>query len=232
VAHLDPDRLTLLALAEQDPHRDEAHHLVGCADCRGDVDVTRHVVTLARDGDLLRELPPAPVALWGRISAEALGVPAVEARPVALRPALRRTGRRRVRILAAAAALVLGVLGAGGLSQVLSDDGTTAHVVASAELLPQAGAPASAHGRAEVVDTGHGLQVVVSVQGMPTTDGYYTVWIYDGKGVMIPLGSPGSAALNLPAAAADLRVFHIVDVSAQALGQQEHGRSMLQGALT
>jgi hypothetical protein len=104
-------------------------------------------------------------------------------------------------------------------------------VIAQAELVAQAAAPAGAHGSASIVDTGHGLQLRVTVTGMPAPAGYYTVWVYDGRSVMIPLGSPGSAPLNLPAAADDLNVFRIVDVSAQDLGQQQHGRSMLQGTL-
>jgi hypothetical protein len=67
--------------------------------------------------------------------------------------------------------------------------------------------------------------------GMPTPTGYYTVWLFDGGSVMIPVGSPGNAPLNIPAAATDLGRFHIIDISAQQLGQQEHGTSMLQGSL-
>ena len=48
---------------------------------------------------------------------------------------------------------------------------------------------------------------------------------------MIPVGSPGPAPLNVPAAADNLAVYHIVDISAQNVGEQEHGRSLLRGIL-
>jgi hypothetical protein len=104
-------------------------------------------------------------------------------------------------------------------------------VVAQADLLPQAAAPGTAHGTATIVDTGHGLQMRLSLSGMPAATGYYTVWLYDGGTVMIPIGSPGPAPLNVPAAASDLTRFRVVDISAQQLGQQQHGTSMLQGRL-
>ena len=71
----------------------------------------------------------------------------------------------------------------------------------------------------------------LSLSGMPAATGYCTVWLYDGGTVMIPIGSPGPAPLNVPAAASDLTRFRVVDISAQELGQQQHGISMLQGRL-
>jgi len=240
VPHVDPDRLMLLALGEGSPDPADAAHLDHCSTCRDELDAVRHVTEIARDGETLRQLPAPPAALWDRIAAEAFagsdapGAPAPAPGAPAPGPADDRhrwRGRWRP-LLLAAAALVVGVVGTVGVLRLMPDrDQDAGRVVARADLLPLAGAPGGAHGSAQVIDTGHGLQVEVDVEGMPATSGYYTVWIYDGKDVMIPLGSPGTARLNLPPAAGDLDVFHVVDVSAQALGQQQHGRSMLQGTL-
>jgi Anti-sigma-K factor rskA len=262
VSHLEPDRLILLALDEEQPDAAAADHLADCPACRSELEATRHVAGLARDPVTL----PAPSpGLWDRIAAEAFeptppraapppapkAPPGVQTEvpaevptevptempprrapeaPVRTLPAPRRRFPRRPFALVAAACLALGVVGTAAVDRLVeSRDG--ARVVAIADLAPQPGAPAGAHGTAEVVDTGHGLQVRVTVQGVPSGPGYYTVWVYDGRDVMIPLGSPGQAPLNLPPAASDLGVFHIVDVSAQDLGQQQHGRSVLQGQL-
>jgi hypothetical protein len=240
VEHLDPDRLILLALGEEDTTTAEAGHLDRCPVCRAELDSTRTVVSVARDGASLRDLPAPAPAVWDRIAAEALGpAAATPPGPVALaplppvvRPARpsRRMPRRAVLALAAAACLVLGAFGATGL-QALLRRGDGVRVLAQAELTAQPGAPSGAHGTARVIDTGHGRQLEIAIDGVPVPPGYYTVWIYDGRDVMIPLGSPGAEPLNIPAAADDLDVFHVVDVSAQELGQQQHGRSVLQGSL-
>ena len=242
MAHVDPDHLILLALGEPSPDPADAAHLADCRTCRDELDATRHVADLARDGEELRDLPAPPPALWDRIAAEALGPagPGVRrATGLATAPQgvvlpfdqNRRRQVRRRSVLVAAVALLVGVIGTVGVVRLASGDSDGGRVVARAALLPPAGAPGGAHGSAQVIDTGHGLQVKVDVEGMPVIAGYYTVWIYDGKDVMIPLGSPGAAPLNLPPAAGDLAVFHVVDVSAQDLGQQQHGRSLLQGTL-
>jgi hypothetical protein len=129
-----------------------------------------------------------------------------------------------------AAVVLLVIAAAVGVQQYL-DPARRDRVVAQADLLPSAAAPKDAHGTATIVDTGHGLQLRLALTGMPTPSGYYTVWLYDGRTVMVPIGSPGPAPLNVPAAAGDLDQFRIVDVSVQQLGQQEHGTSMLQGVL-
>jgi len=220
VTHLDPDRLVLIALGEQSTDPAEDHHLAGCDACRDDLTATHNVADIARRSEDLNDLPAASSGLWQRVAAEAFTEPA---------PAARSRSSRRLRlVLVAAVALVLGIAGTAGVTWLAGDH---AQVVAEADLAPQAAAPGGAHGTVTVVDTGHGLQLRVTVTGMPTVTGYYTVWLYDGGSVMIPIGSPGGAALNVPAAAADLTRFHIVDISLQRLGQQEHGTSMLQGTL-
>ncbi|WP_433304853.1 anti-sigma factor domain-containing protein [Actinoplanes sp. CA-030573] len=245
--HLDPDRLILIALGEQTASAGEAEHLAGCPACRAELATNETVVRLGRGSHDLRELPDPPAGVWDRIAAEAF--PA-EASPAAAHPAAapaatapappvvlsprrpwapaRPRNRWRLALVAVAAALV-GVAGVVGVQQ-LGRSGSP-RVIAEADLLPQAAAPGTAHGTATIVDTGHGLQMRLSLSGMPAATGYYTVWLYDGGTVMIPIGSPGSAPLNVPAAASDLTKFQVVDISAQQLGQQQHGTSMLQGRL-
>lgn len=218
--HLDPDRLVLIALGEQDPSASEESHLRTCAACGTDLDSTRTAVALSRESEHLRDLPAPPPDLWARIESST--------RDVRLRSADRRfpvRGRRRLTLAAAAALLLVTTV-----VWFLHHD--TERVVAAADLVARPSAPATAHGRATIVDTGHGLQLRLTLSGMPTPTGYYTVWLYDGGTVMIPIGSPGPAPLNVPAAADDLTTFTIVDVSLQRLGQQEHGTSMLQGRLS
>jgi hypothetical protein len=244
VTHLDHDRLILIAIGQQTADRGEERHLTACAACREDLTRTTTVAGFARYGEDLGQLPAPSPALWDRVAAEAFAQPAASPQPISTtgastrpggptRPPSRQTGRssgRRIRlVLVALVALVVGIAGTAGMNWLLGRD--QAHIVAQADLAPQAAAPSGARGKVQVVDTGHGLQLRVTMTGMPTPTGYYTVWLYDGGSVMIPVGSPGSAGLNVPAAATNLDRFHIVDISAQQLGQQEHGISMLQGTL-
>jgi Anti-sigma-K factor rskA len=213
VPHLDPDRLVLLALGEQSPSAPETAHLGACRACRDDLAANRRTVLIGRQTEHVRDLPDPPERVWDRIAAEAFPAPIPTKRPW------------RLALVAAAMAVIgiaAGVQWAGHRSE---------RVVAEADLRPSSAAPAGAHGTATIVDTGHGLQLRLDLSGMPSPTGYYTVWLYDGRTVMIPIGSPGPAPLNIPAAARDLDDFRIVDVSAQRLGQQEHGTSMLQGVL-
>jgi proline racemase len=245
VPHLEPDRLALIALGEQVPSASEIEHLQSCDSCDADLDATRATITVARESQHVQGLPEPSEDLWARIAGDAFADPSAENgrvrhdRTPARRsdaPATGRWfrsprstgGRWRLAVAAAAAALLVAAVGV-----VISWSGsrTDERIVAEAELLAQPAAPATARGRATIVDTGHGLQLRLTMSGMPAPSGYYTVWLYDGRTVMIPIGSPGSAPLNVPAAADDLTRFSIVDVSAQQLGQQQHGTSMLQGRL-
>ena len=244
MSHLDPDRLVLIALGEQDPSASETEHLQGCGSCGADLAATRATITMGRESEHLRVLPAPSEDLWERIAGTAFTAPSPQdgrvgrAEKTARRqdtPAGTRWlgslpgGRGRWRLaLAAAAVLLVAVV---GFAVTWSGHRTTGRILAEADLVAQPAAPAGARGRATIVDTGHGLQMRLVLSGMPTPSGYYTVWLYDGRTVMIPIGSPGPAPLNVPAAADDLTRFSIVDVSAQQLGQQQHGTSMLQGRL-
>jgi hypothetical protein len=230
VPHLDPERLVLIALGEQDPSAPEREHLRACAECGADLDATRAAVTVGRQSEHVRDLPAPPEDLWARIAGSAFAARPTGNGRARQPPARNRPSRGRRRLMVVAAAVVIFIAAAGAAITWTTGRGGE-RVVAEADLVAQPGAPAAARGRATIVDTGHGLQMRVAMSGMPTPGGYYTVWLFDGRTVMIPIGSPGPAPLNVPTAADDLTTFSIVDISAQRLGQQQHGTSMLQGHL-
>ena len=226
MAHLEPDRLILLALGESDADPMDTGHLADCQACRDDLAGYREVARLTADTRDLAALPAPSASTWQGIAAQLLpaGAPVIAV-------ATRRIGRRAVRWwpLAAAVAALAGSLTTLGVQRWHQDgDG---RVVAIAELRPLAGVGGAGRGTARIVDHGHGLQLEVTVADLPQPAAYYTVWIFDGKNVMVPLGSPGPGPLNLPPVAGDPARYPIVDISAQDLGQQQHGRSLLQGRL-
>ena len=234
--HLDPDRLTLIALGETAPSGEETEHLSGCQTCGDDLETLSGVVRVGRESDEVRDLPSPPDSVWAAIAAEAFTEPApagtalAPGRPTEPGPVGIPRPRRWQLALAAAVVAVLAIAGTLGVQAAGNRRGQ--QVVAEVDLTPQPGAPRTAHGIATVTRTDRGLQMSVDLTGMPATTGYYAVWLYDGSQIMIPIGSPGAAPLNIPATASDISKFPLVDVSVQELGQQSHGVSMLQGRLT
>ncbi|EOD63840.1 anti-sigma factor domain-containing protein [Amycolatopsis vancoresmycina] len=233
--HPDPDRLVLLALDEQPPGPAEAAHLDSCPDCRDEVESLREVAALGRESRTETSLPPVSEAVWDRIAA-GTGQPRSENGTARVLPppgdgrSAGRRFRRGARYAAvAAAAAAIGV--AGTALAVNAGDG--GRVVAEAQLARQSSAPAGAGGQVRIVDAGEGaLRLKVQLTGMPAPAGLYEIWLFDGSRTMIPLGvTAGSEAdVAVPATLTWSR-FPVVDVSAQELGQQEHGVSMLQGTL-
>ncbi|MET8849842.1 anti-sigma factor [Amycolatopsis sp. NPDC004625] len=228
MTHPDPDRLVLLALDDQPPGPADAAHLDDCADCRDEVESLRAVAALGRESRTETALPPVSEAVWDRIAAET-GQPRAADHPAPdeRRPARRRLPRGARYAAVAAAAAAIGVAG----TVLAVDAGGGERVVAEAQLTRQAAAPAGAGGRVRIVDAGSGsLRLKVELTGMPAPAGLYEIWLYDGSTTMIPLGvTAGSEAdVAVPATLTWSR-FPVVDVSAQHLGQQEHGVSMLQG---
>lgn len=228
MAHADPDTLTLLALGEPAPDRSTEDHLRTCASCRSEVEALREVVAIGRETHVELDLPAPPEAVWSRIAAETGQEPA----PVAAVPPPPR--RWRAFLAVAAVAAVVGASGAVLVERVTrTTPAATEQLVARTDLARLGTAPDSARGTAQVVRADGRTVLRVSVDGMPAPEGLYQVWLYDGAAVMIPLGvlTGGQADLPIPAGI-DLRTFRVVDLSAQRLGQQEHGVSMLQGNLS
>jgi hypothetical protein len=226
VAHADPDLLTLLALGEPVADESTEDHLRTCAACRFELAALREVAGLGRETRGERDLPAPAAAVWDRIAAET----GQQLAPVVALPRPRR--RWRSLLAVAAVAAIAGAAGAV-VADRLSTPAITEQVLAQADLGRLTSAPDTARGTARVVRTAGHTVLRVSIDGMPAPEGLYQVWLYDGAATMIPLGvlTGGQADLPVPQGV-DLRTYRVVDVSAQRLGQQEHGTSMLQGDLS
>jgi Anti-sigma-K factor rskA len=221
VPHTDPDALCLLALGEQ-VDDEVTDHVRTCPRCADELAALRDVVTLGRESQQETELPAPSPEVWDRIAAE------TDQRQDPIPIARRGFGRL---VAVAAAALLIGAT--GGVLAVKTSTPTPAaeQVVAQATLAAQPQAPTQAGGSAEVLRTDSGLRLRVRLSGMPAPEGLYQVWLYDGGQVMIPVGVIGSdTQVEMPIpGTVDLDRYPVVDVSAQRLGQQEHGQSMVQG---
>lgn len=221
MAHCEPQTLSLIALGEQ-PSADEALHLVTCDTCRRDWESMRATVDVARDlGD--DELLTPPDHVWAAIAEE---ISADAGTVVPLRP------RRRVApwiALAAAVGVIVG--GAVGASLVRS---APPEIVASVALEPLADYSTTGTATVEVIDGAEMLAVDVS--GLPSTDGYFEVWLLaPDASSMIALGTLGageSTVLPLPAGVS-LADYPIVDISAEPYdGDPAHSTdSVVRGTL-
>jgi hypothetical protein len=232
VRHTDPDRLALIALGDERATPADSDHLASCASCGDDLHALRQTAALARETRAERGLPMPPATVWDRIAAET-GADGTAAHAAGTRT---RPARRHV-VVAAAAAALLGAAGTAGVTAALRDDAPAPRAVqertvARTTLDRVPPAPPTASGEVEVVRTGGRVELRLRMTGLPATDGLYQVWLYDGDATMIPLGvlNGGRADMTVPDGIA-LEDFPVVDVSAQRLGQQEHGVSVLQGTL-
>ncbi|TYP80639.1 anti-sigma factor [Blastococcus xanthinilyticus] len=172
-------------------------------------------------------LPPAVAAsAAGSTAAEPPDESAPGARVVPLRS-------RRPRLLLAAAAAVVGaVVGAGAVAVLQGGD--DAEPVTAVALDPLGEDPAS--GRAEVVVRDDGSRALQVDLDAPALAGeYYEIWLIEPDVVeMVPLGvlRPGSQTFELPEGL-DLAAYPIVDVSVEPLdGDPAHsGVSVARGVL-
>ncbi|MEP6853394.1 MAG: anti-sigma factor [bacterium] len=147
-----------------------------------------------------------------------------------------RYRRWRTALVAAAAAIVIGVSVTAGVL-IGRDHGSpaAAQVLYQGQLSQQTGGPANVSGHATVHTQGGGLAVSVDSAGLPLRQGYYQVWLYDpAHKHMLPigvLGRDGTGTFPL-AADVDLRLYDIVDISAQDYdGVYTHKTTVLQGPL-
>lgn len=220
MAHCDPQSLSLIALGEP-PSADEAVHLISCDVCRNEWESMRATVDVARDLDD-DELMAPPAQVWAAI-AEEISAP-TPATPL-------RSRRRLVPMIALAASVGLVI---GGVAVALMTRPAAPQVIASAPLEPLATYTASGMASVEVVDGSEVLAVDVS--GLPTTEGYYEVWLLaPDASSMIALGTlgPGErAVLPLPAGVS-LADYPVVDISAEPYdGNPAHSSdSVVRGTL-
>jgi hypothetical protein len=223
--HADADQLALAALGEVP---DDDAHIADCAECRAEVRSLREVVDLARAGQAELDLPPVPGHVWDGVAAAVAQPPTrrhAPPRSPMTRPRPRRRAGGHLLAAAAAAGVVLGL----GTAAVVATSPQPA-VVAQAELDPQPGTPVAARGSVQIVESDGRLTARVAMAGLPPHDGVYEVWLYDGDRTMIPIGVTSGSTVELPIPETiDLAAYPVVDVSAQRLGQQEHGTSVLQG---
>lgn len=145
----------------------------------------------------------------------------------------RRRWTRPVAALVAAAAI--GVVGTFGALRPWRSDPAPA-TASAATLVAVPGGPGGAHGRAVVERGPNGAVLRITAAGLPLQQGYYEVWVFDGRRGMVAigvLGADSTASLPLPPTL-DLRTYHVVDVSQEQYdGDQTHSQtSVLRGSLT
>lgn len=146
-------------------------------------------------------------------------------------------GRRWVRSAAAlAAAAAVGVLGTLVAVRPWADPTPQVRAASTAKLDPVTGGPAGVHGQATVVQGADGPELRVTTSGLPLQNGFYQVWVFDGRERMQAvgvLGKDSTATLPLPDTL-DLRTFNVVDISLEPYdGDQTHSKdSVLRGTLT
>ncbi|GIF47964.1 anti-sigma-K factor rskA [Asanoa ferruginea] len=233
--HLDPDRLVLLALAEENEGPGEFGHLAECAVCRHELDALRTVAELGRESQDMGDLPPPPERIWQRVEADIAGSATA---PSPVRELVKRSGRARPRwltpVLAAAAAAVLAVAGTVAVDRFVLR-APAERVTARATLSPLPTVPGSAAGTVRVLSDG---EMRIDVRNLPLTTGFHEVWLIDPDDPtrMTAIGNlsdKSSALLTLPPGI-DMNRYRLVDISDEPHdGDAGHsGHSLLRGTLT
>ncbi|MEV6758571.1 anti-sigma factor [Streptomyces sp. NPDC051214] len=264
--HIDSSDLAELALAEADAARSGpvGAHLRQCGACRAHLDALRRVVDAARSVSPADVPTPPPQRVWQAISAELTDDLGGTSQPRPLQsataqgtvrreptpgdggsgpkhaPSVRHAGRRSALLLAAACLLVGAALGSAATrwqlqAPVRQDSSATARSGADATLAPLA--VDRARGVAHLVVDGSAHKTLrIKVKGLPSTEGYFEVWLMDSTHKKLiavgVLGADGSATLPLPQGV-NLSGYPVVDVSDQAYdGDPAHsGKSVVRGAL-
>jgi anti-sigma-K factor RskA len=171
-----------LTIEEQ---RELERHLEGCSECRRELDRARQT------HDLLRQLAAnePPPELKDRMLAQVM-----HENPT-------RFGSVWFWVSAAAALLVVAVLGVGVL-RTITDDSSTGVPLSATALAPEAG------GEVQVEEVGENLRVELRVWDMPELeeDGYFEMWYYAEDGGRISCGTfrvgpEGRTTVNLTAPA-------------------------------
>lgn len=229
--HIDPDDLSLLALGEHLEGVEEGH-VVACQQCRDELDALRGVVSQARTIEPEDTPVAPPPRVWEAVAAE-LSIRA-GAQPRAEQPTGRLLGRSRTPLLAAAAALVGIVFGAGLTALIAGNDDDGGQVVARTRLaaLPDH----SGSGEASVVGTGSARVLVLDVSGLTRGSGFYEVWLLDADAqrlVSLGLLDGSTGRFPLPPQV-DVAQFPVVDISLEPVdGDPAHsGDSVVRGTLT
>lgn len=230
MAHLDPDRLALIALGEPAVDAERAH-LEECDTCALELAELEYTVVVGRATVGLGELQAPPERVWERISDELRLGGEPEETPVPQRPAARRRrGLRLVFALAASVALVLAAIGTWTLVRQAQPV-----EIASATLDAFPGHP-SASGTAIVVERSDGRrQVEVDLDDDERGDGFREVWLITADASdLVSLGVLEGATGTFPVPAGlDLREFVLVDISQEPddADPSHSGDSIVRGEL-
>ncbi|WP_203579775.1 anti-sigma factor [Microbacterium hibisci] len=246
--HLDPDRLSLIALGE--PATDgERAHLDVCDACALELAELEYTVVVGRSTVALGDLEAPPERVWGRIADE-LGLDAARAVPagtdaeaaagaaasvpvedrVASAPARRTPRFRLLFALAASIALVLGVVGTVALVR------QSQPVEIAAATLDAFPAHPDASGSAVVVEKADGARLIeIDLDDAAADDGFREVWLIKADASdLVSLGVlEGTTGTFAVPDGLDLREFALVDVSQEPDdGDPTHsGDSIVRGEL-
>jgi anti-sigma-K factor RskA len=194
---LGPYLLGELSVEEE---RELERHLEGCPRCRGELERSRRAHALLQ---ATADLAPPP-ELKDRVLAQARGeIPA-------------RSGGRWFWASAAAALLVVAVLGAG-LLWAITDDSSSGVPLSATALAPEAG------GEVRVDEVGENFRVELEVWGMPELEEneYYEMWYYaeeDGGRIScgtFRVGPEGRTTVNLTAPAS-ARNYPEIEITREA----------------
>lgn len=224
MSHPDSDIIALIALGENVDLAD-SQHVGQCPKCQSELDELRAVVGTARSITDDHRLVTPPDSVWAGIES-AISSPA---------PAPTTTPKRGAGWYALAASVGVVI---GGLATFLAMNATTqeqsANVIAQASLEPLRDVEQPAQASVQQVDGKDVL--VVQASGLPSTDGYYEVWLLapDAQS-MISVGmldATEGGTFPLPAGI-DLKSFPVVDISLEHFdGDASHSAdSVLRGNL-
>lgn len=228
--HLSEDELALRALGEPLPPA-STEHLLTCQHCSAEFDAYTNVVNTARSiGPADAPSDPSP-EVWARIRDELdLDKGEVEVSPTpdtvaVLHPAGTTSSTRQRRwptsiLIAASVAGVLagGVLAFGG-SALVNDNPSPPIASPSPDVVGTASLVAlpdhQGSGKAEIIQTSRGPELVVDVDSLTPSDGFYEVWLIDPKTFqMVGLGALNNNAGRFPIPdGLDLSKYRIIDVS-------------------
>ena len=228
--HLSEDELALRALGESlSPAATE--HLGGCQYCAAQLQAYANVVSTARSiGPDDAPNNPSP-EVWARISDELeldqrrIEVSSTPDNVAQLHPAGASPKARHRRwptsILVAASVVGVvagGVLAVGG-SALVNDKQPTPIASASPDVVGTASLVAlpdhQGSGKAEIIQTSRGPELIVDVDSLTPSDGFYEVWLIDPKTFqMVGLGALNNNSGRFPIPdGLDLSKYRVVDVS-------------------
>lgn len=225
MSHLDPERLSLLAIG--DPATvDERAHLDHCDECALELAELEYTVVVGRSTAQLGELESPPEEVWSGIREE-LGLRDTEA------PTRAHRGRTRLLVaLAAGVALVLAVVGVWSFVRPAPEP-----VPLAAAVLDAFPGHPDAIGEAVVLQDADGSREIrVTLDSSQPGDGFREVWLITADAsALVSLGVLEGDEATLPVPDdIDLHDYVLVDVSLEPSdGDPGHsGDSIVRGELT